>query len=126
MPARVDHRQVARFVAVSRMAVGTALTIAPGLFGRAWIGDGAKAPAAKLLLRAFGVRDLALGAGAFHALATGGEVRTWVVWGGISDAVDAGATLLAIRQLPLKRSLPVLAVAMESAAIAAATANHVD
>ncbi|MEZ5141170.1 MAG: hypothetical protein R2726_01430 [Acidimicrobiales bacterium] len=122
----MDERQVVRLLAAGRVAVGGALVVAPGVAGRSWIDDAARTPAAKVVLRALGIRDLVLGAGALIALERGEPVREWVLLGAACDAVDAAATTLALRRLPLKRTLPVLAVALAAGALGLAAADSVD
>jgi hypothetical protein len=126
VPRQIDYRQVARTLAVARIAVGAALALAPSSAGRTWVGPAAGDPATKVVFRAMGIRDLALGAGAYQALATGGPVRPWVVLGGVSDAVDATATLLAIRRLPLRNALPLIGVAIGSAGLAAVAQSRLE
>lgn len=107
------------------MAAGAALAAAPGLAGRAWIGPVARQPKVKVMVRAVGGRDLALGLGTLQALERGGDVRSWVVLSAACDAVDAAATLLAIRPLGL-RAVPVLLTAAAAAVAGAAGAGHLD
>jgi hypothetical protein len=47
-----------------------------------------------------GARDLALGLGAILAMRHDAPVRGWVEAGGLADAGDLAATLLAWRSLP--------------------------
>jgi hypothetical protein len=126
VPRQIDYRQVARTVAVGRIAVGAALTLVPSVAGRSWFGAAARDPATRVALRAMGIRDLALGAGALQALATGGAARPWVLLGGVSDAVDATATVLAIRRLPLRNALALIGIAAGSAGVAAVTQSRLD
>lgn len=122
----MDERQVVRLLAAGRVVVGASLVALPGVAGRSWIDEAARTPAAKVVLRALGIRDLVLGAGALIALERGAPVREWVVLGAACDAVDAAATVLAVRRLPLKRTLPVLAVAATATAVGLAAAEKVD
>lgn len=122
----MDQRSVVRLLAAGRVVVGTALVVTPGLAGRTWIDEASRTPAAKVILRALGIRDLVLGAGALIALERGAPVREWVLLGAACDAVDAAATTLAIRRLPLRRTLPVLAVAGSATALGLAAADEVD
>jgi hypothetical protein len=121
----MDYRQIMRQASVGRIVVGTALTVAPGLAGQAWIGRSAREPATKVAIRALGIRDLALGAGALHALDSGAPPRPWTIAGAVSDIVDAIGTVLALRRLP-RRSLGVVVVAAASAALHLVAADQLD
>lgn len=72
-----------------RTAVGVALVVAPAAVGRGWMGPLADRPAGQALLRAFGVRDAALGLGLLLAVRCGAPVRTWLSLGAAADAADA-------------------------------------
>jgi hypothetical protein len=122
----MDHRQLVRMLAVGRVVVGAALTLVPGVAGKLWVGDAASSPATRLAFRTMGIRDLALGAGTLHALATGEPARPWVLLGGVSDVVDAGATALAIRHIPLRAAIPSIAVAASAAAVSAVSVDRLD
>jgi hypothetical protein len=126
VPRQLDYRQLARTLAVARVAVGAALTLAPSVTARSWVGPAASDPATRVAFRAMGIRDLALGAGALHALGTGEPARPWIALGGVSDAVDALATLLAARRLPWRGTLVLLAIATGSASFAAVAQSRVD
>jgi hypothetical protein len=94
----MDARAIAISHARTRIGFGAGMVLAPGLVGRTWIaGDEARRPAAKLLARALGVRDLAIGLGVVIALDRGAPVRGWLEAAALSDAVDLAATLLAGR-----------------------------
>ncbi|MCX7620925.1 MAG: hypothetical protein N2037_08805 [Acidimicrobiales bacterium] len=122
----MDYRQLLRQVSVARIAIGSALALVPGLAGRVWVGDGARDPATKVAIRALGIRDAAIGAGALHALETGVPPRPWTVAGAASDVVDAIGTVLALRCLPRRRALAIIAVAASSAAVHLLAADQLD
>jgi hypothetical protein len=119
----VDPRDLAIAQARGRMAFGAAFLAAPGLAARAWVGDDARRPGAKVLCRALGARDLALGAAGLLAERDGD--RRWAARAfaaqGFADAVDFAA-LAATPRLPLASRLFGIAMAGGSAAVAAAYA----
>jgi len=121
----VDHRQLVRALAAGRVAVGTALTVAPGVTGRTWIGPTARDRKVKVMIRAMGGRDLAMGLGTLQALDRGHDVRSWVALSALCDAIDATATVLALRRLG-PRALPVLVTATAAAVAGAASIEHLD
>jgi hypothetical protein len=111
----VDPRTIARLLTVGRLALGTGLTLAPGLAGRLWVGrDGAR-PAVRVLAVAVGARDVALGAGTLKALAAGEGARSWLQAGAVADAADAVATLRAGDALPAVGRVLVAALATSGA-----------
>ena len=112
--------------AVGRVAVGASLVIAPSLLGKMWVGEDGASTGTKLAFRTMGIRDLALGAGTLHALATGEPARSWVLLTAISDAVDATATIIAFRRIPLRASLPAILTASTAAAIGASAVDRLD
>jgi hypothetical protein len=89
----------------------------PGLAGRMWIGSDAARRPVKVLARAFGVRDLAIGLGVVIALDRGTPVRGWIEAGVLSDAVDTAASLLAGGSIPAALRLPAIAVGAGSTAV---------
>lgn len=125
-PPAFDARAAARLVACGRIAIGVGLTTLPGVAGRGWFGAEASRPATKAAIRALGVRDALMGVGTLRALERGDEVRPWIIGGGIADAVDAAATLLAWRHLPRRKRLVAFAVAAGAAASAVVLADQVD
>jgi hypothetical protein len=118
----MDVERLARGLAINRISFGIGLILAPRMYGRTWVGsDAAARDTTKVLARALGARDLALGAGGLEALRSGdGErARRWFAAQGATDAVDLVATVAA-RGVPLPARVFAAAMAGGSAAIAAA------
>jgi hypothetical protein len=122
----VQARDLALSHARTRLAFGTLLILAPGVTARGWIGDDAQRPAVKVLARALGVRDVALGLGIAIALDRGGPVRGWLEGAALSDAVDLGATLLAGDAIPDRGRRLIGVVAAGSAVLCGALARALD
>jgi hypothetical protein len=122
----MDHRQIIRVMSCARIAVGAGLLLSPGAFGSGWMGPAARRPATKLAIRSLGVRDLAIGVGTFQALAEGESVRPWVMAGAASDVVDGVASLLALREVGLRRAIPAVVVALTFGVYAASVVDQVD
>jgi hypothetical protein len=102
----VDSRKAATTLAATRIAVGAALAAMPELTTRGWIGAHAENPGAKLMARAAGGRDVAIGGGILYALARPGRrrnrrgaLRPWLEGAALADLVDMLATLAARRAL---------------------------
>ena len=95
-----EARKYARRVAGLRVAIGAAAVLAPRLVMRPLLGPGMGRPIDKLLARSLGIRDVALGMGAILAMDRGAPSRGWLEAGGLADAGDLLATLLAFRSLP--------------------------
>ncbi|MBA3261101.1 MAG: hypothetical protein H0T69_01230 [Thermoleophilaceae bacterium] len=109
-----------------RMVVGAALMLAPGWAGRRWIGEQAGHPAVKVITRALGVRDLALGLGAVIAIDRGAPARGWFEAAALCDGVDLVATLAVGDAIPDRARKAVGAIAAGSALACAALARTVD
>ena len=109
-----------------RIAVGAAFFLAPGLAGRLWIGDDARRRAVKVLARAFGARDLAIGLGVVIALDRGAPVRGWLEAGVLSDTLDFSASLLAGKSIPRDLRRFALALGGGSAALGALLSRALD
>jgi hypothetical protein len=117
MASPVAHR-LAQFVAVGRLGIGATALLAPTLMTRPWVGDAAGTPEARLLARAMGGRDLALGLGTLRALGTDDtEARPWVALAGMADAVDAVVTVAAFRRLPAGTRWAILAATAGAAVV---------
>jgi hypothetical protein len=105
--------------AAARAALGVVAIAAPSLPLRPWVGRvAAEEDAPRLLARALGGRDLALGLGALAALATGRPARGWILLGGLADAVDVTATVAHWSSLPRLGRLAVVGAAGSSVAAA--------
>jgi hypothetical protein len=112
----MDPRDRALLHARLRIAVGAAFVLFPSLAGRMWIGSDASRRPVKVLARAFGARDLAIGLGVVIALDRGAPVRGWIEAGALSDGIDTVATLLAGRSIHPAIRWPALAVGASSTA----------
>ncbi|HEU4976768.1 MAG TPA: hypothetical protein VFT50_16865 [Baekduia sp.] len=112
----MDAATVARLYALGRVGLGAALLAAPARLGRPWVGGVADEPGGQVVLRALGVRDVALGAVALHVADRPQVGPRWMVLCAAADAVDCGATLAARDRLP-GRSLGVAALAGAGAGI---------
>jgi hypothetical protein len=122
----MEPRDIAIAQARGRMAFGVAFLLAPGIAARGWVGDDAMRPSVKVITRALGARDLALGLGIVIALDRGAPVRGWLEASALSDGVDGLATLLGGRALPTVGRVGVLALAAASGGVAAWLASNVD
>jgi hypothetical protein len=93
--------QGAAALAAARVALGVTAVAFPSMVARPWVGATADGTAGRVLGRALGARDIALGLGALAALRQGpGEARAWVAAGALSDACDVAITAAAWRELP--------------------------
>ncbi len=120
-------RPLTQLVAWGRVGIGVSAIAAPTLMARPWIGGDARSSGSRLLARTMGGRDLALGIGALRAL--GGsdhEARPWVALGGMADAVDALATVLAFGSLPRRSRWGILAMTVGAAVVSTRVAVALD
>ena len=106
---------IARLVAAGRIGFGVGLVIAPERLTAPWLGNDAQRPAARVLTRGLGARDLALGAGAL--MASEPQLRPWVAAAVVADAADLAATVAAGAALPRAGRIIVGAVACGGAAL---------
>jgi hypothetical protein len=120
----MEPRDAALAHARARIAVGAAFVLFPALAGRMWIGADAARRPVKVLARAFGARDLAIGLGVVIALDRGTPVRGWIEAGAMSDAIDTVASLLAGDSIHPAIRWPAIAIGAGSAAAGAALAPH--
>ena len=111
----MDAKQTAKINGVGRAVIGAALTVAPALAARGWIGEDSDRPGGRVLGRALGVRDLVLGAGLLQAIDAGAPTRGWIAAAAAADAVDAAATLLNWSDLPRAGRIGILVLATGSA-----------
>ncbi|MGH9036492.1 MAG: hypothetical protein ACRD0O_12080 [Acidimicrobiia bacterium] len=120
-------RQLAASVAWGRIGLGVTAVLTPSIPLRPWVGrEVAWRPRAKLLARALGFRDIALGLGVVLALHQDAPVRGWVEGGALADAGDLVATVLAFGTLPKLGRWLVLTSAAGAVAASALAAPAVD
>jgi hypothetical protein len=99
----MNDRDRARSLAFGRIALGAALLAAPRLVGGPWIGfDAASGRGARVVLRALGARDVALGFGLKASLDRDAPTRGWLEAGVVADGADLAVTLSAGEDLPLR------------------------
>jgi len=122
----MEPRELALRHARGRQLVGAAFILAPGLAGSAWIASDARRRPVKVLARAFGARDLAIGLGIAISLDRGTPVRGWIEAGALADAIDTAASLLAGRSIPPAIRWPCVALGAGSAALGASLARQFD
>ena len=116
------HAQTAaRMIAGGRVLIGTVLFAAPDLIAASWIGDDARTGGARVVVRALGARDAALGAGTLAAAGDGAELRRWLLASSASDAADFVATLAGPRTPARTAVLGLSATAAVAGVIAAAS-----
>lgn len=107
-------RDVAKQLAMGRMAVGVIGFVMPKTFGRVWVGSDAASPRIAMITRAFAVRDFALGLGAYLAVQRDTPIRGWLEAGLLSDTADVLSTLRG--PVPVARKLGLAAAAMTGVA----------
>jgi hypothetical protein len=116
-------RRAAWAVAAGRVALGVTALAWPSVPASPWVGGDSDELATRVLGRALGARDIALGLGALAALrrqaAEPGPARAWVAAGALSDALDVAASLASWGELPKAGRWPVV-VSAGAAAVAGA------
>jgi hypothetical protein len=98
-------RHSATAIAAARTAIGVVALASPALVGRPWVGAVTDGAGGRVLARALGGRDLALGLGALAALrqqqpGSGNVAGLWVGMAAIADSFDVLATAAAWDELP--------------------------
>jgi hypothetical protein len=120
-------RQLALLNALARTGLGLVAFTLPSVPLTPWVGPAAaRERPARLLGRALGARDLALGVGTLLALRHDGPVRGWLEAAGLADAGDALATIVNFRHLPRWGRWTVLAAATAGVVAARVSAPAVD
>jgi hypothetical protein len=94
-------RDVARGVALGRVAFGVAMLVAPKRVAASWVGAAhAERPAVQALMRSIGIRDLVIGMIALHTVDHPEVGPRWQATCAAVDAVDLLATVAAASDLP--------------------------
>jgi len=83
----------------ARLGLGVVAGACPEKIGRTWIGESAASPRSRVILRALGARDLALGIGTVEA-ALRDDASVWIAVSVLADLGDVAATLTARKDLP--------------------------
>lgn len=109
-------REVARVLAVGRIAIGAGLLVAPRLSLGMWIGRDAARTAMAPVARALGVREVVLGGMLLHTLDRPQVGARWLRTLAACEGVDLAATLIAGRALPAPGRALVVAMAGAGAA----------
>ena len=102
------------FFQAGRIVVGVAFLANTNQASARWIGDEAAGADGGVMARAFGVRDIALGAATISA-GRGGNLRTLLALGILCDVVDCAATLAAGEKIPQQARVVSAAVAAGAA-----------
>jgi hypothetical protein len=108
---REQARRLAFANGVARSALGAVAMTVPALPLAPWVGDARQDRSVRLLARALGGRDLAVGLGTLLALRHDAPARGWLEAGGLADAGDVVATLTSFKALPRLGRWAVLAAA---------------
>ena len=120
------RRIAALAVLGSRVVYGAGLIVAPARLARRWLGDGATTAPVQVPLRALGVREIVLHAGAGVAALRGAPLRPWLAASIAGDLSDIAWTLAGRRELPRGAAGATALVAGASAALSALVAARVD
>lgn len=121
-------RRGATALAVGRMGLGVVALTSPATVGRPWAGTSGDSQAGRVLGRATGGRDLALGLGTLAALRrpAGPEAdraaAAWVGLSGLCDGIDLLITVGSWRRLPARERWLVAVAAGGAAATSLAAA----
>ena len=116
----MSARELARFTASCRLAIGAGFVVAPSLTMRPWIGSDAGRSTATLLARAVGARDLVIAVGTLANLEGGKGLNGWLRGGLAADATDLALTLAGAEFLPRWGRVLVASIAGGGVALGAA------
>lgn len=114
-------QRAALAVAAGRVAVGASLCAAPDL-AALWAGEDARRPGGRLVVRALGARDAALGLGTLVSAGDASQLRRWLLASSASDAADFAATLAGPRS-PARTLVLALAATATAVGLAAAAGS---
>jgi hypothetical protein len=119
-------RLAAGAVLAARVGYGAALVVSPERLTRRWLGPSVSSAPVAVPLRALGVREAILHAGALAAVVRGQPIRPWLAGSIAGDLADIASTALGRRELPPDAAKATALVAGASAAISAAVGAAVD
>jgi hypothetical protein len=119
----VNAQHVARAFAAGRIGFGLALLASPEL-AAGWVGEAARTPGARVITRALGARDAALGLAALLSGSEARQLRRWLIASSACDAIDFTATLGAPKSTGRSLVLVLAGAATLSGLAAAADSEH--
>lgn len=119
---RMEPRKIAQFVAAGRVGFGAMCLMIP----RVILGQPAREASGPMvwMIRAFGIRDIVLGAGALNALNNGQDEATWVKAGAVADTADAITAVAFARELGGASTAATLSLAVPAAGLGWFAASH--
>jgi hypothetical protein len=100
---------------LQRLAIGVGQMAAPRALGGVLLGDQARVPGVRIVLRHYGARDVVLGLGTLWAVAGERDVGAWLVAGIASDVLDTAVQLGEWSHLPPGKRLPNVLLALGAA-----------
>lgn len=103
---------------VSRVLFGVVASSVPEKVGSTWVGDDAYRESSKVVFRALGLRDIALGAGMVQGAAKD-QAAPWLAVAMLSDLGDFTATIVARNKID-PRAVAITAFLTGSATLTAA------
>lgn len=112
---------VARMLAAGRVLIGITMFAAPDLVAAPWIGKDSCTEGTRVVVRALGARDAALGAGTLAVAGDAAQLRRWLIASSASDAADFVATLSGPRAPARSAVLGLAAAATITGVLAAAS-----
>lgn len=101
----MEDRELATLLGWTRVAAGTAFTLAPAKASKLWMGQNVDSVYTRMAGRSLGARDLALGIGLLQAIRRGTPARGWLEAAVLADAIDALASANTLRRFPKFRHL---------------------
>ena len=122
----MNARTVLRLLSAGRIVLGAAFVAAPSRGAAGWIGRDAERPGTQVMTRAFGGRDVALGAATLAAAGGRGPLLPLVLAGVLVDATDAAGTLAAGDGIPPAARRASTAVAVAAALTGVWIATRLD
>lgn len=122
----LTDEDLARLLALARIALGAWLFLTPRWAIRVWVGRLHLDFVSTMAVRGMGARDVALGVGLLATLEGDGPARGWLEGAALADAADAAGTLAAWRDLPKPRALGLLGLEVAAAATHARLAQTID
>jgi hypothetical protein len=108
----MEDRQLARAIALGRIAVGASALVTTKLFTQIFAGrEPAENQVTKMAGRLFAIRDIAIGLATIDALDNGLPVRRLFQLGVMCDLTDTAVILVGYRALPVRGRILGLALA---------------